>query len=731
MPFLSEKEAIETWTNSELFTSVLPKDATAHSFDYIRRMVAESKKKAQQAEAKKAALLEQQQEEQERLLELENNDNEDDQHQKQQQQRSDDQEKEKLVFELATADEATLELFAQEVAEEEEETIRKQKALNEGDQEDGPEKRGDNDGPDAPENDANTSEQKKKKTNNIKSGPPSAVASPTTKNENSDQFPNNNNNIQSDLSTRRQNQQVDIEVITEAFGFKPNTHERYRGRIKTFLGDHGYGFIQPYAGAEFAERRKLQEEEFHRKQMIKIQQMKKNQDDADDAEEDDEVKEIDEENNKQDSAAADGGGELPSSTKKKNKSGEQEQEDEELELAPLPFNPLAIEIFISVEDVLTLGAASAMMLMTNGGGMHQQHRRGRNNINQNNNNNMINAVNHQDPQFRALRIPLPGEEVEFSVVIAQTHHGRSLRAVRLTGPNGSPLVIQTSSMRQRGIVRLWDTQRKFGFITPLTNGPPPGLASLEEGRLLPETVQALKKKQSGDVFTLSTNVIWDLNAAPTQNERTIVVGSIVEYTAVLRKFQQQNNNNSNNKQDDANSKENNRLVAICVTDVGYRPLDPNILERTVGIENLNQVLSSAGIGGSGGTGATSNRHRQQQKNNNDDHGKSSSQQIDLATLIANGTIVTARPDVSGNASFNNNNNQFGGMMMMGGGGSNMNVVGNPFGTNDLFHQQDGDNNSNNNNNTKDGVSGINNNNSSANNNNTNSVADLFGGNMTW
>ena len=138
MSFLTEKEALETWSSCELFTAVLPPDATPHSFDYIRRMVTESKRR-EELQRKQQQQNQEQQQRQEGEQDL---DDDDDHHHHldashQQKDYHDEEQTKKnennnLVFELATADEATLDMIVQEEENETKETIRRQKALVDG-----------------------------------------------------------------------------------------------------------------------------------------------------------------------------------------------------------------------------------------------------------------------------------------------------------------------------------------------------------------------------------------------------------------------------------------------------------------------------------------------------------------------------------------------------------------------------------------------------------------------
>ena len=394
-----------------------------------------------------------------------------------------------FVFEVAATDEATLDMFLKMEEDEDEVTRRKHDAI-------------DGEAADAAALSANQQAGVRRPRDDGSTGA--------------------NANAPSAAVARPIRHQLDVVALAKLLNFKPASGERYRGRIKTFLFDHGYGFVQPHAALELA--RRAADENGASLQLALPSALS--------------------------SAEATAAGVLDANR------GDANIDAERLRLLEcLPMPATEIELFVSIEDVCNLAAPSA-------GGDHPS-------------------------AARALKMPCPGEEVEFSVAVAQTHAGRSLRAVRLTGPDTSPLIVQMPSMRQRGVVRLYDATRKFGFLTPI-GGPPPGLATLTEGRLLLDAAQAMRK--STDVFTLASSVVWD-SSVPVA-ERALVVGSVVEYTAVLRRSDpgrsfssRRGGANGNNGGGGADQQQGgSRVVAVCVTDFGYRPVDPTVLERTVGAD---------------------------------------------------------------------------------------------------------------------------------------------------
>lgn len=326
----------------------------------------------------------------------------------------------------------------------------------------------------------------------------------------------------------------------------------------------------------------------------------------------------------------------------------------------LPIALEDIEIYVAADDILNVSStiASALMLfqqppalfpssnnMNNNSGGDGRANNGPQQQQQNEHQHALDV--HR--ATRALCMPTSGEEIEFCVSISLSNHGKSLRAVQVTGPGMGPLVVQMPSMRQKGLVRMWDTTRRFGFLSPIS-GPPPRLAAMTSrdgtvpSRLPQETVDAIKR--NGDVFVMTSNVLWESSVGPA--DRSLQVGTVVEFTPVLRRAgakkddqqQQQQNNNQNRRGGGGGGRDNNnsgsaaanRITAVGVTDNNYRPVLPEALERSVdtnyqqggggatmtgghdmAMPNMMLPSSSSGAGAFGATGGAGAGFLQQQQ----------------------------------------------------------------------------------------------------------------------
>ena len=155
---------------------------------------------------------------------------------------------------------------------------------------------------------------------------------------------------------------------------------------------------------------------------------------------------------------------------------------------------------------------------------------------------------------RGLRVLFAGEPVAFEVRANQPRSQRRLRAVNVTGQDGSPVYVQNKAHRRVGVVRHFASEKQYGFITPKSD------------------------TMLGDVFFHATNVVW---AVANEEDREIDVGMLLEYT-LLEPDGSVTFNVAPAYRAAHRSTGTGRRVGVCVMDAGFTALDPLYCPRTEG-----------------------------------------------------------------------------------------------------------------------------------------------------